>query len=312
MRALVKLGEGPGNLQVLEVPEPVPGPGEVKVRVAFCGVCGTDLRIAAGRYHMKPPVVLGHEVSGWVEAVGPGVTGVVPGDPVCCETIVGQCGVCPRCREGRPQLCPSHLGMGTRRDGGFAEYVVVPEANAYPLPRGITLEEGALVEPLACAVRAVRRGREPSPGSKVLVTGPGPIGLLVTRLCALAGATVAVTGLSRDGHRLKKAADFAASYSCNVEDPGSANALERITGGEGFDTVYECAGGDGRALATALALVRRGGTVVQVGVIDGEPALPLGVVVEKEISLLGTKSQTPDDWLEALDLIADGRVALKP
>ena len=190
MKALVKCSTGPGDLCITEMPEPQAGPGQVKVRVAHCGVCGTDLRIWDGHYHLKPPIIPGHEVSGIVTGVGQGVTGVVTGMRVTCETIVNQCGRCEYCLQGRYQLCPSHLGMGTRHNGGFAEYVVIPEQNAYPLPDGVSLEEGALVEPLACAVYSVFDSERAPVGGAALVIGPGPVGLMVSRLASLHGAAV--------------------------------------------------------------------------------------------------------------------------
>src|SRR4051812_20234927 len=205
MKALVKLAPGPGSLELREIPEPDPGPGEVVFRVAATGICGTDLHVQDGEYTVAPPVVIGHETAGTVVKVGSGVTGWRPGDRVTSQTTISTCGQCALCRSGQLNLCPERRYLGGHVNGGFAEYVVGPEQNLLGLPEGVGEVAAALTEPLACCVHGVMEVARPAAGSLAVVSGPGPIGLLCAQVARAAGAEVVVLGTSADTSRFELA-----------------------------------------------------------------------------------------------------------
>ncbi|WP_007024293.1 alcohol dehydrogenase catalytic domain-containing protein, partial [Saccharomonospora iraqiensis] len=200
MRAVVV--DEPGTVRVAEVPDPVPGPGEVVVRVGACGICGTDLHIADGHFPPTPyPIVPGHEFAGEVVALGPDVgAGRAVGERVAVDPS-RFCGACGPCRAGRGNLCAGWGATGDTVDGAFAEYVAVPAATCHRMPEGMTDRQGALVEPVSCAVHGLRRiGVEV--GERFLVVGAGTMGLILSRLLRASGARVTV--VDRDPARLPR------------------------------------------------------------------------------------------------------------
>ncbi|HEX5699992.1 MAG TPA: alcohol dehydrogenase catalytic domain-containing protein, partial [Rubrobacter sp.] len=190
MKAFVKTGDQPGDAGVEDVPFVRPGPGEVSLRVASCGICGSDVhafRSDAGFEWVRPPITLGHEFSGIVESVGPGVTLVSPGDRVVAVAVQG-CGHCETCLAGFTQLGADRVAVGLSRDGGMAEYAVMPEQHLVPVPEGLDLAVAAVGEPLSVAVHAVDVRARIEPGQRVVVSGPGPIGIFCGMLAKLRGA----------------------------------------------------------------------------------------------------------------------------
>src|SRR5215204_1342294 len=178
MQAVMKTARGEGNVALRELSQPRPGPGQVLLAVRAAGICGTDLHIYHDEFPTQPPVVLGHELAGEVMATGDGVTGVAPGDRVTTETYFHLCGSCRFCRGGQPNLCPERRSIGSGVNGGFAPYVVVPERNLHHLPEGLTFQEAALTEPLACVVHGALELPKVTAGDVAVVAGPGAIGLL--------------------------------------------------------------------------------------------------------------------------------------
>lgn len=310
MLALQKIATGPGHLALREVDEPEAGPGEVLIEVAFAGICGTDLHIAAGEYPASPPVTLGHEVSGTVAAIGPGVTAVRPGDEVTTETYFSICGVCRYCRSGLPNLCPERKSIGSGVNGGFARYVVVPEHNVHRLPPGVGLKLGALTEPLACVVHNVQELTQLSAGEVAVILGPGPIGLLALQVCKANGATTVVIGTNVDTTRLHAARRLGADHVLNIQEVGAAAVQQRVaalTGGWMADVVFECAGA-APAAETALQLVRRGGRYGQIGLFGTPVTWNADLLCYKEIRLFGSFATVPSSWPQALALLAAGRI----
>ncbi|HEV2123732.1 MAG TPA: alcohol dehydrogenase catalytic domain-containing protein, partial [Chloroflexota bacterium] len=200
MKALMKVAHGQ-DLELREIAPPEPGPGQVLVKVAATGICGSDLHIQDDEYKVVPPVVIGHETAGTVVRRGPGVEGHPVGERVTAKTTISTCGACALCESGRTNLCPERRWLGGHVDGGFAEYFVVPEANVLPLPESVSLEAAALTEPLACCVHGVLELAKPAPGSLAVVSGPGPIGLLCAQVARAAGAEAIVLGTSADIER---------------------------------------------------------------------------------------------------------------
>ncbi len=217
MKAVVKYAPGSGNIDVRDVDEPACGPGLVKVQVAFCGVCGTDLHVLHDTFRNYPPVILGHECAGTVIEVGPGVSGVTVGEPV---TVLGAtavtCGQCAYCRSGYFIFCPQRRGMGHGVNGAFARYLVVRPDQLYRLPDGMSLEAAALSEPFAAVVQAVTEITQVRLGETAVVSGPGPIGLLCVKLLVAEGIQTIVAGTPADADRLAAATRFGAAHVVNV------------------------------------------------------------------------------------------------
>jgi L-iditol 2-dehydrogenase len=293
-----------GDVAVEERPRPEPGPGEVLVRVTAVGVCGSDTNYydhgRIGGFVVEQPLVLGHEPSGVVEETGAGVDGLRAGQRVSVEPGVPDL-TCPQCLAGRYNLCPAMRFFGTPPiDGAFAEYVVVHAAFAHPVPDSIGDDAAALLEPLSVAVWACRKGGV-SAGSRVLVTGAGPIGLVAVQTALAFGATEVVVS-DVNPSRLALAEELGATEVVDARSEGVAD-LARPP-----EVLLECAGhpaviGDGiRALAPA-------GRAVLVGMGGDEVPLPLSVVQERELVVTGT-FRYAGTWPTAIALVASGRVDL--
>jgi L-iditol 2-dehydrogenase len=296
---LAKLAPGPGNVGLAEREERAPGPGEALVRVSGAGVCGTDLHIEAGEYASVPPVTMGHEVSGVVAEVGEGVDAAWVGARVVCETYFSTCGACEWCLDGRPNLCPERRSIGSFVDGGFAARVVVPATSLHRVPDWLDEHAAVLTEPLACVCHCLMDPPAVAAGDRVLVTGPGPVGLLAAQVARALGGEVLVVGLATDESRL----GVARALGFATEHAGAALA--------GFHVVIECSGSAGGATA-CLEAARRGGRYVQVGVFGKDVTVPLDRVFQKELVLTSGFASTPRSWLRALELVEQRAVELPP
>ena len=311
MKAFVKTGHEPGEAGVRDVPLAGPGPGEASLRVASCGICGSDLhafRSDAGFEWVTTPVTLGHEFSGVVEEIGPDVTRVSPGDRVVAVAIQG-CGSCEFCLAGSTQLCPDRVAVGLSRDGGMAEYAVMPEEHLVPVPEGLDIAVAALGEPLSVSVHAVdvRAGIEP--GQKVVVSGPGPIGILCGMVARIRGADVLLTGIGQDAEARLPAAERVGLRTANLSEKPLEVHLQDSFGDHGPDVWIESSGSV-RALGSALESVRSGGTVVVVGIYADEMPFSPTTAVRRELSVLFSYSCNYADYQTSLDLLGNG--ALDP
>jgi L-iditol 2-dehydrogenase len=307
MKAVVKTAPGVGNVDLLDVEEPVTPSGHVKIAVKAAGICGTDLHIYYDEFRSLPPVVLGHEVSGEVAEVGDDVRAVQVGDRVTTETYFSTCGVCRFCRTGRINLCPERRSIGSAVNGGFTSYLVVPQRNVHRLPDGVSYLAGALTEPLACVVHGALEIPKVAPGDVAVIAGPGAIGLLTLQVVKAAGAQVVVLGADADGHRLEMAIQLGADHAVNVQRDNVAGLVGDLTHGLGADIVYECSGA-GPAAATLLALVRRGGQYAQVGLFGKPVSWDLDQVCFKELTVTGSNASVPSAWERALSLLGQGVV----
>ncbi|MGH3355114.1 MAG: zinc-dependent alcohol dehydrogenase family protein [Nocardioidaceae bacterium] len=289
--------EKPGSILVGDVPDPAPGAGEVLVQVEACGVCGTDLHIADGEFAPTPyPIVPGHEFAGTVVEVGSDVrTGITVGTRVAVDPSLF-CGHCAACRSGRGNLCANWGATGDTLDGAFAERVAVPAVNAYRLPDSMSFEQGALVEPLSCAVHGVRRlGVEV--GESVLVVGVGTMGLLLTALLERSGARVVAVD------RLESKTALAESMGAHR----SATSIDEL-GDERFDAVVDVTGAPA-VIEQGLAVVRRGGRFLVFGVAasDARVAVSPFRIYNDEITVVGSMAVL-HSFGTALDLVAGGAV----
>lgn len=310
MKALVKYAAGPGNLEVLDVEEPRCGDRTVKVEVAFCGLCGTDLHVRDDTFRNFPPVILGHELAGTIVEVGHKVRDFRAGDRV---TVLGAtavtCGRCAYCRSGDFIFCRERRGMGHGVNGGFARYVVARPDQLYRIPRGFTLEEAALSEPFAAAVHAVAEIATLRAGDTALVSGPGPMGLLCLKLLVASGIRTIVAGAPGDQHRLEAAQRIGAAGIVQVGDEPLANIVGALTGGEGVDVAFECAGHDG-SVRGCLDALRPMGQHVQVGICGRDIVVPFDRIFYKQLQVRGSITYTARTWDRMLDIYAQGAVRL--
>ncbi|TET13432.1 sorbitol dehydrogenase [Candidatus Aerophobetes bacterium] len=306
MKAIVKLAEG--KIRLMDIPEPVPRPDQVKVKVKAAGICGTDIH---GYSALRPPVVLGHEVAGEVVEVGERVRKVKIGDRVTSETTDYVCGKCRFCQSGDYNLCPSRRGLGSKVNGAFAEYFVIWEASIHKLPSNVDFTTGALSEPLACVTHAVMEQAKILANEVVLVLGPGPFGLLVTQVAKAQGATVVICGVSGDESRLALAKKFGANEAINLQNQDIDKLLKKLTNGYGADVVFECSGAL-PAVRLGLELVRKKGRYVQTGILHQSVSLDFDqILFDREITLIGSRTQKPSAWIKALKLMRQERVDLK-
>jgi len=298
---------GPGDVR-LEQREPLhPGPGEVLIRVRACGVCGTDAALYRGEYPARVPVVIGHEFSGEVAAVGEGVADLRPGQRVTADPNV-VCHACDYCRGGHEHLCERVSSMGVHRDGADAEYCLMPAGNVYALPEGLSFEAGAFCEPLACAVHGLDLAQLRL-GDTVLVLGAGGMGNLIAQCARDAGAARVVVS-EPIALRRQKALENGATDAIDPEAQDVGQEIRRLTR-IGADVVIEAAGNP-KAQASCLSLVRKGGTVVWFGVAPQERTVEVSPfwVNENELRILGSYNNQFATG-RAISLLAEGRVRVE-
>jgi L-iditol 2-dehydrogenase len=299
VRGLAKLAPGPGNVGLAERPEPRAAPGHVVLDVLGAGICGTDLHIVAGEYATVVPVTIGHEVAGEVAEVGEGVDPGWLGARVVSETYFSTCGRCAFCVAGRPNLCPERRSIGTRVDGAFAPRLHVPVTNLHRIPDWLDGRVAALAEPLACVCHSLLEQSELRDGDEVLVTGPGPVGLLAAQVAHAAGGRVHVRGTPQDEARL--AAARALGFDASTTDDGPREA----------DVVVECSGA-AAGIAFCLESARRGGRYVQIGLACKPVTIPFDLVCFHELTVTSGFASTPSSWRLALDLLERRVVHLEP
>jgi L-iditol 2-dehydrogenase len=310
MKAVVKTAPGPGNVQLIDWPEPACGPGLVKIEVSACGICGTDLHVLHDTFRNYPPVVLGHEFAGPIVEIGAGVRGIERGRRYCvlgATTVT--CGRCGYCRAGEFMFCPERRGMGHGVSGAFTRYVVARPDQLFLLPDNLPTEEGALVEPFAAAVHAVCDLARLRSGDVALVSGPGPIGLLCTKLLVAAGLKTIVAGAGTDGDRLALAGKMGATVLVDVSRDDLAAMVRDQTDGLGVDLAFECSGAAASA-GNCLRAMRPLGQYVQVGHFGRDITLPFDLVAFRQIHVQGSVGYTEATWRRALAILAEGRVRL--
>jgi len=290
---------------VTEVPSPHAGRGQVVIRVAAGGMCGTDLHIAQGTLEVRTPRILGHELSGTITEIGEGVEGLSLGQRVTTETDASFCGTCAFCLKGDMHLCAKRTGIGTTADGGFADFVAVPAGGVHPLPAAVDLLSGALTEPLAVAVHAVIERGLVQAGERVAVVGPGTVGLLAAQVAQMQGATATLVGLVGHRDRFRLARDLGIGSSLVLDDPAEAPTVEAADGT--MDVVLECSGAPS-AFERATRLLRKGGRLVLVGFYGERVAVDLDLIINRELSLIASRGKRPTSFRIALELMGSRRV----
>lgn len=301
------------HLEIAEMPQPAVGHGEVLVRVEACGICGSDVHGYDGSSGRRiPPIVMGHEAAGTVEAIGEGVTKYKRGDRVTFDSTV-YCGECGYCQRGQFNLCDNRQVIGVscgdyRRHGAFAEYVVVPERIMYPLPANISFDEAAMLEAVSVALHGVKVSMVMG-GETALVVGAGMIGLLTLQAARAAGCSrVFISDV--DETRLKLAKQVGADEILHSSGAELVKEIHRLTDGRGVDLALEAVGRN-ETVAGAIDCTRKGGTITLIGNIMPEVTLPLQKVVTRQLKLQGSCASS-GEYPEAIELIANGSIEVKP
>jgi (R,R)-butanediol dehydrogenase/meso-butanediol dehydrogenase/diacetyl reductase len=296
-------------LEIVELPNPKPGPGELIVRVRDCGICGSDLHAATNRDAKLPAdAIMGHEFAGVVEAIGPNVTGFAPGDAVAAMSYL-PCGECASCRVGFGVQCAAIklIGFGDV-PGGYAELVKLREGGVFKLPRTMSFRAGATVEPMVVGFHGLRRSGLQA-GETCVIMGAGPIGLMTLLWARYAGAraiVVAEIQMYRRDSALKLGAD--AAVDPRMHNP--AAAMARISGA-GPDVVFECIGQPG-TLAQAIVTARRGGRVAVLGASMEDDGFPPGIAMNKELDVRFSLGIEPGETEAAIAIMASGRINTEP
>lgn len=310
MKAVVKTARQPGCVELQEVPVPQPQTGEVRIRVEAASVCGSDIHA----YHYDPsysfisvPVILGHEISGVVDAVHPSVTGVKPGDRVVVEAV-HYCGTCRSCASGNKHICEHFQVIGLHKNGGFAEFVCVPEQFLHQVPGETASEAAAIVEPLSIAVHAVQNRMNVAAGEVIAVFGPGPIGLFTAQIIKSAGATPILFGIDSDEKARLPLARKLGIATVNLSLIDTDQNLSTI-GVDRFDQVVDCSGSS-QAVELGLNLLKKGGKFTLVGLFKDRSTIDYSKIVRNEITLLGSYSSTSVNYREAIQLLVCGKVQI--
>jgi len=305
-----------GDARVDRVPRPTPGPGEVLVRVAFCGVCGSDIprTFVKGTYQF--PTICGHEFAGTVEACGEQVQDYWPGDRVVVFPLLW-CGRCASCERGNYVQCADYDYYGSRRDGAFAEYVAVPPQNLIRVPDAVSIEAASMTEPAAVALHALKRAGGGFVGESVVIFGAGPIGLMCAQWARMMGAAqVILFDLVPEKLAMAGRLGFERAFDPRGVDP--VEKVGELTGGYGAEVCVEAAGVP-VTLNNALAAARVGGRVVLLGNPSADVTIPASLIsqaMRRELDVLGTWNSSfsaqgnNDDWHAVLAAVASGAVDL--
>lgn len=299
----------PGVIEFRETPRPIAAEGQVLVRIMRIGICGSDIHVYHGKHPFtRYPVTQGHEVSGRIEAVGSGVEGLSVGQKVTIEPQVC-CGHCYPCTHGKYNLCEELKVMGFQTTGTASEYFAVDAAKVTPLPETMSYDEGAMIEPLAVTVHAAKRFPELK-GARVAILGCGPIGILLMQSCkALGAASVLVTDVS--DYRLSVARSVGADYAVNTGETDMEQALRDAFGSDKADVIYDCAGSD-ITMGQAIRCARKGSTIVLVAVFSKLASVDLAVLNDHELELNTSMMYRHEDYVEAIRLVSEGKVQLRP
>lgn len=311
MKAL--LLTAPSRLEFTDFAEPAPADDEVLLRIRACGICGSDIHGWDGSTgRRRPPLIMGHEASGEILAVGPKVDRWRRGDRVTFDSTIS-CGVCGYCRGGQVNLCENRRVVGVapveyRQHGAFAEKLAVPARILYALPEALSFPQAAMIEPVSIAVHAVQRVKL-APTDTAVVVGAGMIGLFVIQALRWAGAKQ-IVAVDLADNRLALARELGATHTLRSDACDVPAEVAKLTGGRGADVAFEVVGVS-PTLNLALATLRRGGAAVLVGNLAPKTDFPLQAVVTKELTLFGSCSSAGEYPL-CLDLIAQGHIRVEP
>lgn len=305
----------PGQIEFHEIPVPEINPDQVLIKIQKIGICGSDIHVYHGKHPFtKYPVTQGHEVSGEIVEIGSAVQGGSTGEPLSVGqkvTIQPQvvCGHCHPCRHGKYNLCEELKVMGFQTTGVASHFFAVDAKKVTPLPDEMSFDEGAMIEPLAVAVHAIRRAGDVT-GMDIAVLGAGPIGILVAQVAKGLGAkSVLITDVS--DVRLAKAKECGVDYCVNTLHKNFGEALIESFGPDKADVIYDCAGND-ITMGQAIQYARKGSTIILVAVFAGMAKVDLAVLNDHELDLNTTMMYRNEDYVDAIQLVNEKKVVLQP
>ena len=305
MKALVKHSPKEG-IWMEDVPDPKCGPGEVRIRITHTAICGTDKHIFEwdewAQNNLKLPLIVGHEFCGIIDEVGPQVTHYNVGDRVSGEGHI-TCGNCRNCRAGKKHLCPETIGVGVHRDGAFAEYLVIPESNVWPLHEDIPSEIAAFFDPLGNAVHTALAFN--ITGEDVLICGAGPIGMMAAAICKFSGSrNIVVTDIN--DYRLNLAKDLGASRTVNPRKEDIGTVFEELGISHGFDVGLEMSGNP-EAFNQMISLMYNGGNIALLGLLPNSTKVDWNKVIFKGLNIKGIYGREMyDTWYKMTQMIRSG------
>ena len=308
-KMLQQVMTAPGEISFREIDIPSIADDEVLVRIRMIGICGSDIHVYHGKHAFtKYPITQGHEVSGDIVEVGSDVTGFRIGDKVTIEPQV-VCGKCHPCRHGKYNLCEELKVMGFQTTGTASTYFAVHQGKVTKLPQEMSFEEGAMIEPLAVAVHAVKRLGDIK-GLNIAVIGAGPIGNLVAQAAKAFGATgVLITDISE--YRLNLAKDCGVDYVSRSDKENLGDAMVRAFGPDKADIIYDCAGND-TTMGQAIRYARKGSTIILVAVYAGMANVDLAVLNDHELDLNTTMMYRHEDYVDAIRIVNEKKILLAP
>ena len=299
----------PKKIEYRTVAIPEPKDGQILVKIMKIGICGSDIHVYHGMHPFTSyPVTQGHELSAKVVKLGAGVEGFHEGQKVTIEPQV-YCGKCYPCTHGKYNLCEELKVMGFQTTGTASEYFAVDASKVTPLPENLTYNEGAMIEPLAVTVHAAKRFTELE-GAKVAILGCGPIGILLAQSCKALGAeSVLITDIS--DYRLELAKSVGVDYTANTKTKDFGEAMVEAFGPDKADVIYDCAGND-ITMGQAIKYARKGSKIVLVAVFAKMATVDLAVLNDHELDLDTTMMYRHEDYVDAIRLVSEGKIQLKP
>ena len=297
----------PGKIEFRDIPMPEVKKGEILIKIMRIGICGSDIHVYHGKHpYTTYPVVQGHEVSGEIVQVGSEVSGFKEGNKVTVQPQVS-CGKCYSCKHGKYHICDNLMVMGFQTTGMASEYFLVDAQKVLKLPDDMSFEHGAMVEPLAVAVHALRRAGNIK-GKKILVLGAGPIGNLVAQAAKGMGSkAVMITDLSE--HRLALAKKCGIDYCINTKEQNVGDEITKIFGPDKADLILECVGVN-PTMEQAINFARKGTDIIVVGVFGEKATVDLGLLQDRELRLIGTLMYQEEDYKKAIELINNNEIYL--
>ena len=320
MKAVVQYGPNFGEIEVRDVPKPQVREGDILLKVKAAGLCGSDLNFYKGRMVGAIPVIVGHEFAGEVAEVGSRVTRFRPGDRLVSDNTGYVCGTCFACSRGEYLWCENRKGLGSGMDGGFAEYVLIPEAvlSVYPnclmrIPDGVSFEEAAILDPIANGYNAAIQQGGVMPGDSVAVFGVGPIGLSCILAARLAGARDVIAVVRKSTNQLHRdaARKYGATHIIEQETENAARVIRDITDGEGTALTLDSAGAYS-LFPLAVDITRNGGKIVRLGYDwGGMGNHDLNLMTDRNISLVGHMGYNPIAWKNVLRRLSAGMIDVK-
>ena len=310
MKALVKVQKGIGFIEVRDVAVPKPKDGEVKIKIAACGICGSDIHVRHDSFPYWPPVILGHEFTGEVIETGEGCSVFKIGDRVVAEPHTKACGQCYLCRTGNIQICPEKRSPGWGIDGGMAEYICYPEKLLHKIPDSMTIDQAVMVEPTANIVTDLLERTKVEAGDFIVIQGPGPIGLLAAMAARAVGARdVAIIGTPADVEiRFKKAKELGFNNLLNIGEVNPIEAVNDLTSGIGADIVVDCSGSP-KAISSMADLVKKMGKICAIGLTGNKKVeLDWDKFAFKVATVIFNLSTFYTSWEKTISLINSGSI----